>query len=350
MDDASTKLWPAIRRLAFQSLVATIALGSPPLALAADPTVAVERAVNYLAAEVPKWHRENGCYSCHNNGDAVRALAAATRRGLLRDRTPLDDTLKFIRSPEAWDANGPDGPFKDEKLARIQFAAALADATTGGLANDRAALQTAGKLLAELQQSDGSWPSDAEGTVGSPVTYGQPLATALSLRTLRAADAERFARQIELGERWFTAREPRSVLDAAATLLALSSIDTEVSSLRRSEALKLISAGESDGGGWGPFVNSPPEVFDTAVVLLALHAERAKYPDKRRLAAKITQGRNYLLSRQNVDGSWPATTRAPGVDSYAQQVSTTGWAAQALLDTADTVPKSPSSSMTAECK
>src|SRR5690606_15708627 len=98
------------------------------------------------------------CYSCHNNGDAVRALAAATRRGLLRDRTPLDDTLKFLRSPEAWDANGPDGPFKDEKLARIQFAAALADATTGGLANDRAALQTAAKLLAELQQSDGSWP------------------------------------------------------------------------------------------------------------------------------------------------------------------------------------------------
>jgi hypothetical protein len=40
-----------------------------------------------------------------------------------------------------------------------------------------------------------------------------------------------------------------------------------------------------------------------------------------------------LLARQATDGSWPATTRPPGVESYAQQLSTTGWATLALLAT-----------------
>ena len=39
------------------------------------------RAVAYLAAEVPRWRREHPCYSCHNNGDAARALIAASSRG-----------------------------------------------------------------------------------------------------------------------------------------------------------------------------------------------------------------------------------------------------------------------------
>jgi len=39
------------------------------------------RAVAYLTAEVPRWRREHPCYSCHNNGDAARALIAAGRRG-----------------------------------------------------------------------------------------------------------------------------------------------------------------------------------------------------------------------------------------------------------------------------
>ena len=35
------------------------------------------RAVGFLSHEVPKWSRENHCYSCHNNGDAARALYEA---------------------------------------------------------------------------------------------------------------------------------------------------------------------------------------------------------------------------------------------------------------------------------
>ena len=39
------------------------------------------RAVAFLSREVPLWRREHPCYSCHNNGDAARALIAAAERG-----------------------------------------------------------------------------------------------------------------------------------------------------------------------------------------------------------------------------------------------------------------------------
>jgi hypothetical protein len=92
--------------------------------------------------------------------------------------------------------------------------------------------------------------------------------------------------------------------------------------------LDLIVRGQSDDGGWGPFVNSPSDVFDTALVVLALSITTRKEFDDR-----ISRGRKYLIDTQEADGGWPATTRPPGVDSYAQRISTTAWATMALLAT-----------------
>jgi hypothetical protein len=71
-------------------------------------------------------------------------------------------------------------------------------------------------------------------------------------------------------------------------------------------------------------------VFDTAVVLLAL--SRQTPTDETR--AWLRRGRAYLIAAQRADGSWPETTRPSGADSYAQRLSTAGWATLALLDTA----------------
>ena len=88
-------------------------------------------AVAFLAAEVPRWFRENKCYSCHNNGDAARALLAALKSGNLENRVPLADTLEFLSRPERWDANGPEGPFKDKNWRHHPVATALVDAIRG---------------------------------------------------------------------------------------------------------------------------------------------------------------------------------------------------------------------------
>jgi hypothetical protein len=50
------------------------------------------------------------------------------------------------------------------------------------------------------------------------------------------------------------------------------------------------------------------------------------------LTQAIAHGRDYLTRSQSSDGSWPETTRPTGQESYAQRISTTGWALLALLD------------------
>ena len=46
------------------------------------------RAIAYLSRRSAAWRREHPCYSCHNNGDAARALVAALGRAPeVRDRT-----------------------------------------------------------------------------------------------------------------------------------------------------------------------------------------------------------------------------------------------------------------------
>ena len=98
----------------------------------------------------------------------------------------------------------------------------------------------------------------------------------------------------------------------------------------RLRSLDLIRRGRSDDGGWGPYVTSPPEVFDTACVLLALRAARTAGEDVTRM---IREGRAYLIANQEPDGSWAETTRPSGSESEAQHLSTTAWALLALLET-----------------
>lgn len=305
--------------------------------LAADRTLPTPeaRAVAFLAAEVPKWTRENECCSCHNNGDAARALIEAARLGELTDRAPLADTLRFLSAPESWDDNGPDGPFKDKRLARIQFGAALAGAAAARLVDDRGAVEKGAALVAELQSPEGYWETDAPGTIGSPVTYGRALATAAAQEVLSATGNPEYKDAIARSQRWFARTEAKNVLEAAAALLGLAADGSDEADARRRQCLQVIGKGRSADGGWGPFVNSRPEAFDTALVTIALVAARGsghlEAPQPAELAGWIGGGRKYLLAAQEGDGGWPPTTRPPGVDSYAQRLSTAGWALQALF-------------------
>ncbi|APW61822.1 hypothetical protein BSF38_03351 [Paludisphaera borealis] len=311
----------------------TLILGcSIPSAAEVSGTAAPEsRALAYLAREVPRWPVENKCFSCHNNGDAARALYQAAKLGDPVPDAALAETTRWLEHPERWERNGGEGPFSDKALARVQFAAALADAVDAGRSKDRKALVRAADLVAGDQSGDGSWRVDAEGNVGSPATYGPCLATVMARRSLRAADPKRFAAAIDRADRWLRRVSAESVLDAAAVLQGLGNADDPEAVAQRRRCLDQIRKSEASRGGWGPFVNAPAEPFDAAVVLLAL-ARCDDFPDRSKM---IRRGRAYLIAVQRPDGSWPETTRPPDGESYAQRLSTTGWALQALLITRD---------------
>jgi len=76
-------------------------------------------------------------------------------------------------------------------------------------------------------------------------------------------------------------------------------------------------------------VKSAAETFDTALVVLAL----APHAGDKQVQGMLRRGRAYLVSTQAADGSWQETTRPAGSESYAQRLSTAGWAVLALLAT-----------------
>jgi hypothetical protein len=296
----------------------------------ADPALAAEsRAIKFLQREVPAWSRDNGCFSCHNNGDAARALYAAGRHGYRLAGYILADTTRWVSAPEKWDDNKGDPGFSDQRLADVQFAASLLAAWETGHARDGAALSAAARRLIAQQAEDGSWPIDTANPAGSPATYGAALATVMAWRVLSAADNDAARAAVARAERWLAAAPLNNTPAAAALLLWSPKGGADLVGARHDAAFAYLRVAQTSEGGWGPYASTPAEVFDTAVAVLALARHRAR-PGAGEM---IARGRLFLVAQQLADGSWPATTRPSGGVSYAQRLSTTGWAALALLET-----------------
>ncbi len=302
----------------------------------ADPyAVAIAKGVDYLKVEVPKWKAGHPCYSCHNNGDATRALLVAGAKGYDIGAS-LDDTLAFLKQPSQWDQNKAPSGFDDKTLAKIQFASALAVAERHGKAAS-SDLEAAAKLLVAEQHANGSWELDSSQSLGSPATYGTLIATWSARATLIASGMQPDNFTIVQTDKFIRGLTPENVLEASATVLALElSSDVMAENLRRN-CLSILRTGQSPEGGWGPYVTAAPQVFDTALAVLALSSLKAE-PRLARSAYRpeqldeaIASGKKYLVSQQKADGSWPETTRPANQESYAQRISTTGWALLALM-------------------
>ena len=295
-----------------------------------DPGIRAEsRAVSFLRREVPAWSRENRCFSCHNSGDGARALYAASRKGHRIPARDLKETTAWLARPDRWEKNKGDPGFSDQRLANIQFAASLLAATETSHVRGRGKVREAARKVAADQTADGSWPVDAGNAVGSPATYGTTLATFMAWRVLRSADAPGTAEAVRKAGKWLRQVPTTTVLAAATSILALKYDATEPARVRQHECLDLLRRAQTQDGGWGPYADSPPEAFDTAVVLLAL----AEMSETSAVEEMIRGGRAFLLTQQQPDGGWPASTRPSGGQSYAQRMSTTGWATLALLAT-----------------
>jgi hypothetical protein len=258
------------------------------LAMAMGP---VERAVAYLSREVPRWRGENGCFSCHNNGDGARALY---RAGVAADGVAVAETTAWLTDPAKWETNRGDPAVSDKKLARIQFGAALL--ATG----KREGICEAAAVIERDRGADGSWTVDA----GSPATYGTVLATYFAREVMRGC-----GRETGLTDGWLAGRKAGNVVEAAALLLAAPG---------REDARRYLLQARGSDGGWGEYPGMPSQVFDTAVAVIALRGDE--------------RGRAWLVGRQQAEGGWPETTRPAGSQSYAQHISTTAWALLALLD------------------
>ena len=295
-----------------------------------DPGVAAEaRAVEFLKREVPAWSRDNGCFSCHNNGDAARALYKASQEGYLIPSPALADTTEWVAHPERWAQNRGDPGFSDQRLADVQFAATLAAAVQSGAVKDPHAMRAAANKVAPAQAEDGSWPIDVANPAGSPATYGVTLATYMAWDSLKRVASPEASTAKRKAEEKLRAVKPDSVPNAVVLLLFLANDHEGSRAGAIKPSLDFLRRAQTSDGGWGPYADSPPEAFDTALALLAL----VEFRTEAAVPEMVQHGREFLIAMQLADGSWPATTRPSGGRSYAQQISTSGWATLALLAT-----------------
>jgi hypothetical protein len=182
--------------------------------------------------------------------------------------------------------------------------------------------------VAADQRPDGSWPISAAAALGSPAGYGATLATAVARQLLGAVTAPSAQSSAARADAWLRGFDVQSVLDASAVLLGLGAAPGPEAAAQVTRALGILADGQARDGGWGPYVTSQSQPFDTALALLAL----GPYRDRdTATAASIARGRQYLIDLQLPDGSWPETTRPAGNESYAQRISTTAWVLLALL-------------------
>ncbi len=306
---SKTQVRRSIAALVLATLAIAQALG--------DPLSPEQRAVNYLSQEVPRWSSENGCHSCHNDGDGARALFFAASQGMEVPTRALAPTTKWLNAPERWSAKQHSSEGGDKHLARIQFAAALNAVPQV----DQSILRAAADLLAVDQQADGSWAVTNETPAGSPATYGGPIATALSLAVLERVSSRDFSEGIAKALAWLAAQD-----SAALSAQAAIAFSHDPSEQQFTTAMRKILAAQNADGGWGPYPGSGSECFDTALAVLAMSRDAKAVPATER-------GRRYLVTQQLAPGGWPETTRPSGGDSYAQHISTTAWATMALIAT-----------------
>lgn len=302
-----------------------ILVGSPiravPQSVETAQRSSEERAIRYLAAEVRAWPINNRCFSCHNNGDAARVLYTAMHSGRAVPAENLSHTTSWLLQPATWNDADPNPAIQDKVLATLQFSFALTAARSADVIRESRELADAAAELRRFQAEDGAWRIDAAQRVGSPAVYGTALATAIASRILEQSNDEVHADSIRRARAWIRKNEPASVLEAAAAILALPETETV-------KAAAVVKRAQNSDGGWGPYLHTPSEAFDTALALIALSHRGGSHS-----TASVARGRAYLVSTQLPEGGWPATTRPPGGESYAQHISTSAWALEALLRT-----------------
>ena len=145
------------------------------------------RAVAYLAGEVPAWRRDHPCYSCHNNGDAARALVAAWQPARRCSRGPRRHAAAGSRTGAMGDATAAAKAAPTTSAWRASSSRTRRRRLTRRRWCRKTAVDAAAAIVAADQQPDGSWRLDSSDSIGSPATYGTALATVFARRTLIAS-------------------------------------------------------------------------------------------------------------------------------------------------------------------
>ncbi len=296
---------------------------------------AVEKALPLLTAGARgSMEKRERCFTCHNQGLPILALATAQSRGLAIEAEELRRQVQFTAS------------FLERNRTNY-----LAGKGQGGQAD------TAGYALWALE--NGGWKPDAttaavtEYLLGwqrdlvhwkpqsrrPPTEQSRFTSTHAALRGLKTFSTpeqrERLNLRLEQVRVWLLKTPAEDTEDRVFRLRALHLAGVPAAELRQA-TLELSQTQRADGG-WAQLADQPSDAYATGTALVALHQTGG-------LATAdefYRRGLRYLLAQQRADGSWLVTSRSKPIQSYFESgyphgtnqfisISAAGWATTAL--------------------
>jgi len=298
---------------------------------------AVQRSVSLLQKTAPNFFRNTGCISCHNVSIPMMALTEARRRGYAADAAPSHRMTKEHAAGL--------GPQRDNLLSGACTIPGM-PTTTG-----YAAIAMHGEgytpdsltdgfvhCLLVSQEVDGRWH---EGGARPPLSPTTPIpATALAARVLKLYVIPAFARDVEAGvaraRSYLLSTKPVTGDDYAYRLLGLFWTGAKPEQIATA-ARQLIAQQQTDGG-WAQAPEMQPDAYASGLSLSALAMADPGLVN----TAAYRRGVDYLMRKQEADGSWHVRTRAFGFQPYFESgfphghdqwisMAATAWSAMALM-------------------
>lgn len=282
------------------------------LALAQDPAdlrKAIDRAIPLLEKGAAGSMKERTCFTCHNLGAPVLALAAARERGFKIDepqfKAVLDHTEAALRkSRESYAKGKGQGGQADTagwSLWTLEAGGWKPDDTTAAVAH----------YLAVYDKEKGYWKNVSN----RPPSEASPFTTTfLGIAAMRAfaagddktAGADRIARARE----WLATARPKDTEDRVFRLRALDYAGAE--SKETQAAAKELLAAQRDDGGWSQLPDGESDAYATGSVLAAL----AQAGGVAAADGAYRKGAAWLLRTQKDDGSWYVKSRSKPFQAY----------------------------------
>lgn len=285
-----------------------------------NPRQAAQVGLEWLQSAAVVWQRENNCYGCHVQSQALTAMAIGRANDYIVSGEAYADLLDGLTRYQKDDGHW----HKNRQVEATTFGASslVAAKRRGKEGRDETFLRAVRYILTR-QNADGRVPLD--GHRGLPIEQGDFITSANARIAFSAAaelapDAEAsvFKEAESRTLAWLVTAEPSTNQDRAMRMLGLATED-------RGSARELLAAARADllahqrpDGGWAEVDGEKSSAYATGQALYAL-----KVAGQSIASAPFQRGVDWLLANQFWTGAWASTS--------SSQFAATMWPVIALV-------------------
>lgn len=326
--------------LASSGIVVSAAELAPPVG---DIQAAVERSLPLLtAAARGSMEKRERCFTCHNQGLPIMALAVAQSRGFKIDADEFAKQIKF--TADFLDKNRTNYVAGKGQGGQVDTAGYALWALENGGLKPNATTAAVTEYLLLWQKDLEYWRPQSR---RPPTEQSLFTSTHVALRGMKTfgtpEQRERIANRTEQVRAWLLKTKAEDNEDRVFRLRALHVVDAPEADIRKA-ARELLDAQRADGG-WEQLANMETDAYATSTALAALHQAGGLATTD----AAYQKGLRYLLGKQQADGSWLVTSRSKPIQSYYESgyphgtnqfisISAASWATTALTLALPKVP------------